>query len=83
MTFDYYNLFQAKGTTKTKGRYVTRNDDLSQWNKVNEYYTAILCIIEDHFHFSWITAYGKSPKAYLSSIQLNYLKVYDYFPLKF
>lgn len=52
MTFDYYNLFQAKGTTKTKGRYVMRNDDCAQLNKVNEYYTAILCIIDDHFHFS-------------------------------
>ena len=30
MTFDSYNLFQAKGTTKTKGRYVMRNDDLTQ-----------------------------------------------------
>ena len=30
MTFDYYNLFQAKGTTKTKGRYVVRNDDRTQ-----------------------------------------------------
>ena len=81
MTFDYNNLFQAKGTTKTKGRYVMRNDDRAQLNKVNEYYTAILCIIDDHFHFSWIT--GKPAKAYLSSIQLNYLKMYDYFPLKF
>lgn len=52
MTFDYNNLFQAKGTTKTKGRYVMRNDDRAQLNKVNEYYTAILCIIDDHFHFS-------------------------------
>ena len=81
MTFDFYDLFQAKGTTKTKGRYVMRNDDLTQWNKVHEYYTVMLYIIDDHFYFSWIT--GKPPKAYLSSIQLNYLKVYDYFPLKF
>lgn len=52
MTFDFYDLFQAKGTTKTKGRYVMRNDDLTQWNKVHEYYTVMLYIIDDHFYFS-------------------------------
>ena len=47
MTFDYYNLFQAKGTTKTKGRYEMRNDDRTQWNKVHEYYTITIVLFLD------------------------------------